>query len=183
MRLGQAQGYCKPSDRLAYLAADEAVGPGSEAGRPRGVCEHPSASSVPAIEQQILPSHILCTSLGHTQEPYSYPQSKAMQSQQRDLFPHPSIPDLTLAMQSSVRLAFQDFIDAPIRATGEALPDVKPFFQPPYYEWWNATQAGHTPESSLFLATTEYRETLHDLKLVICTMRAVVGHEQEPHAL
>jgi hypothetical protein len=32
------------------------------------------------------------------------------------------------------------FINAPHAATGPAYPEVQAFFQPPFYEWWNAVQ-------------------------------------------
>lgn len=32
----------------------------------------------------------------------------------------------------------QEFMDAPHVATGEAQPEVAAFFDPPYFQWWNA---------------------------------------------
>ncbi len=33
------------------------------------------------------------------------------------------------------------FIDAPNDASGPPEPDVQPFFEPPYFEWWNFVKA------------------------------------------
>ena len=33
------------------------------------------------------------------------------------------------------------FIDAPNAASGPPEPEVQPFFEPPYYEWWNFLKA------------------------------------------
>lgn len=34
------------------------------------------------------------------------------------------------------------YIDAPHAATGPPPPDVAPFFEPPYREWWNMREVG-----------------------------------------
>ena len=32
------------------------------------------------------------------------------------------------------------FLDAPHPASGQAYPDVVQYFEPPFFEWWNAMQ-------------------------------------------
>jgi len=34
--------------------------------------------------------------------------------------------------------ATQDYLDAPIPATGPPMDDVLPYFEPPFFQWWSA---------------------------------------------